>query len=57
MVLLAAANVINIGADIGAIGAGAALIIHIPASVLMVVFTAVILALEMPSATAGTPGT
>ena len=47
VVLLAAANVINIGADIGAIGAGAALIIHIPASVLMVVFTAVILALEI----------
>ena len=47
VVLLAAANVINIGADIGAIGAGAALIIHIPASVLMVVFTAVILALEV----------
>ena len=47
VVLLAAANVINIGADIGAIGAGAALIIHIPAWVLMVVFTAVILALEV----------
>ena len=47
VLLLAAANVINIGADIGAIGAGAALIIHIPASVLMVVFTAVILALEI----------
>jgi NRAMP (natural resistance-associated macrophage protein)-like metal ion transporter len=47
VILLAAANIINIGADIGAIGAGAALIIHIPASVLMVCFTAVILALEV----------
>jgi NRAMP (natural resistance-associated macrophage protein)-like metal ion transporter len=47
VVLLAAANVINIGADIGAIGAGAALIIHIPAAVLMVGFTVLILALEI----------
>jgi NRAMP (natural resistance-associated macrophage protein)-like metal ion transporter len=47
VVFLAAANVINIGADIGAIGAGAALIIHIPAAVLMVGFTTVILALEI----------
>jgi hypothetical protein len=46
-VLLAAANVINIGADIGALGAAAALIIHVPVAVLMVGFTAVILALEM----------
>jgi NRAMP (natural resistance-associated macrophage protein)-like metal ion transporter len=47
VVLLVAANVINIGADIGALGSAAALIIHIPAAVLMVVFTAVILALEI----------
>jgi NRAMP (natural resistance-associated macrophage protein)-like metal ion transporter len=47
VVLLAVANVINIGADVGAIGAGAALVIHIPAAVLMVCFTAVILALEI----------
>jgi len=47
VVLLAAANLINIGADIGALGASAALIIHIPAAVLMVVFTAVILTLEI----------
>ncbi len=47
VVLLAAANVINIGADVGAIGAGAALIIHIPAAVLMVGFTAAILTLEI----------
>lgn len=45
--LLAVANTINIGADIGAIGAGAALIIHIPAAILMVAFTAVILVLEI----------
>ena len=45
--LLAVANVINIGADIGALGASAGLIIHIPASVLMVIFTLVILALEI----------
>jgi NRAMP (natural resistance-associated macrophage protein)-like metal ion transporter len=47
VVLLAAANLINIGADIGALGASAALIIHVPVSVLMVVFTAVILTLEI----------
>ena len=47
VVLLAAANVINIGADIGALGAAAALVIHIPAAVLMVIFTAVILTLEI----------
>src|SRR6202035_564348 len=47
VVLLAAANVINIGADIGALGAAASLIIHIPVAVLMIVFTAVILALEI----------
>lgn len=47
VVLLAAANVINIGADIGALGAGAALVIHLPAAVLMIVFTAVILFLEI----------
>ena len=47
VVLLAAANIINIGADIGALGAGAALIIHIPAAVLMVGFTVLILALEI----------
>src|SRR5690349_7344456 len=45
--LLAVANVINIGADIGALGAGAGLIIHIPAAVLMVVFTVLILTLEI----------
>ena len=45
--LLVAANVINIGADVGAIGAAAALIIPIPAAALMVGFTAVILALEI----------
>jgi len=45
--LLAVANVINIGADIGAVGAGAGLIIHLPAAALMVVFTLVILALEI----------
>ncbi len=47
VILLAAANVINIGADLGAIGAAAALVIHIPAAVLLVVFTAVILGLEI----------
>lgn len=47
VVLLAVANVINIGADIGALGAAAALIIRIPAAVLMTAFTAVILALEI----------
>jgi NRAMP (natural resistance-associated macrophage protein)-like metal ion transporter len=47
VVLLVAANVINIGADIGALGGAAALILPIPAPVLMVVFTAVILALEI----------
>jgi len=47
LVLLVAANVINIGADIGAIGGAAALIIPIPAAVLMVVFTVGILALEI----------
>lgn len=45
--LLAAANVINIGADVGALGAGAALIIHIPIAALMAGFTALILALEI----------
>jgi len=47
VVLLTGANVINIGADIGALGAAAALIIPAPATALMVVFTAVILALEI----------
>ena len=47
VVLLAAANVINIGADIGALGAAATLIIRIPAAVLMIIFTAVILTLEI----------
>ena len=47
VILLAAANVINIGADLGAIGAAAALVIHIPAAVLMVFFAAVILGLEI----------
>ena len=43
VILLAAANVINIGA----LGAAAALIIHIPVAVLMIGFTALILALEI----------
>jgi NRAMP (natural resistance-associated macrophage protein)-like metal ion transporter len=47
VVLLAAANTINIGADLGAIGAGASLIIHLPAAALMVVFTAGMLVLEI----------
>ena len=47
VVLLAAANLINIGADIGALGASAALVIHIPVAVLMVVFTLLILTLEI----------
>ncbi len=47
VVLLVAANVINIGADIGALGGAAALIIPIPPAALMVVFTAAILALEI----------
>ena len=47
VLLLAAANTINIGADIGALGAGASLIIHVPATVLMVAFTALILGLEI----------
>jgi NRAMP (natural resistance-associated macrophage protein)-like metal ion transporter len=45
--LLAVANVINIGADIGALGASAGLIIHIPAAALMVIFTLLILTLEI----------
>jgi NRAMP (natural resistance-associated macrophage protein)-like metal ion transporter len=45
--LLAVANVINIGADIGAVGAGAGLIVHLPATALMLIFTLVILALEI----------
>jgi Mn2+/Fe2+ NRAMP family transporter len=47
VLLLAAANAINIGADIGAVGAGAALVVHIPVALLMVLFTAAILALEI----------
>jgi NRAMP (natural resistance-associated macrophage protein)-like metal ion transporter len=47
VMLLAAANVINIGADIGALGAASALVIHVPVAVLMVSFTAAILALEI----------
>jgi NRAMP (natural resistance-associated macrophage protein)-like metal ion transporter len=47
VILLAAANLINIGADIGALGAASALIIHIPVAVLMVGFTALILVLEI----------
>jgi Mn2+/Fe2+ NRAMP family transporter len=46
-VLLVAANLINIGADIGAIGAAAALVIPVPAAALMVVSSAVILVLEV----------
>jgi NRAMP (natural resistance-associated macrophage protein)-like metal ion transporter len=45
--LLAVANLINIGADIGALGASAGLIIHLPAAVLMVIFTLLILTLEI----------
>jgi NRAMP (natural resistance-associated macrophage protein)-like metal ion transporter len=45
--LLIVANVINIGADIGAIGAAAGLIIPIPAAALMVAFTVVILTMEV----------
>jgi Mn2+/Fe2+ NRAMP family transporter len=44
--LLAVANIINIGADIGALGASAALIIPVPATALMVIFTLLILSLE-----------
>jgi NRAMP (natural resistance-associated macrophage protein)-like metal ion transporter len=44
--LLAVANVINIGADIGALGASAGLIIHIPVAALIII-TLVILALEV----------
>jgi NRAMP (natural resistance-associated macrophage protein)-like metal ion transporter len=47
LVMLLAANLINIGADIGALGAASALIIHVPVAVLMVGFTALILALEI----------
>jgi NRAMP (natural resistance-associated macrophage protein)-like metal ion transporter len=47
VILLAAANLINVGADIGALGASAALIIHIPVAVLMIGFTALILTLEI----------
>lgn len=45
--LLITANLINIGADIGALGASAGLIIPIPAAALMVIFTIGILALEI----------
>ena len=47
LVLLAVANVVNIGADIGAIGAAAALVIRIPAQALMLAGSALILALEI----------
>jgi len=47
VILLAAANVINIGADIGALGAASALIIHVPVAALMIGFTVLILALEI----------
>ena len=47
VILLAAANLINVGADIGALGAASALIIHIPVAVLMIGFTALILTLEV----------
>jgi Mn2+/Fe2+ NRAMP family transporter len=47
VLLLTVVNVINIGADIGAIGASAGLIIHIPAAALMVIFTLGILSLEI----------
>ncbi len=47
VVLLAAANLINIGADIGALGAAAALIIHVPETLLMIIFTVLILTLEI----------
>ena len=47
VILLAAANVINIGAEVGALGAASALIIHIPVAVLMIAFTGLILTLEI----------
>jgi NRAMP (natural resistance-associated macrophage protein)-like metal ion transporter len=47
VVLLTVVNVINIGADIGALGASAGLIIHIPVAALMVIFTLGILSLEI----------
>lgn len=47
VVLLCAANVINIGADIGALGAAAGLIIPVPTAVLMVCFTLLVLLLEI----------
>jgi NRAMP (natural resistance-associated macrophage protein)-like metal ion transporter len=47
VILLAAANLINVGADIGALGAASALIVHIPVATLMIGFTALILTLEI----------
>ena len=47
VVLLCVANVINIGADIGALGAAAGLIIPVSPAVLMVCFTVLILMLEI----------
>jgi NRAMP (natural resistance-associated macrophage protein)-like metal ion transporter len=47
VVLLAAANLINIGADIGALGAAAALIIRTSPALLMIIFTVLILTLEI----------
>jgi Mn2+/Fe2+ NRAMP family transporter len=46
-VLLTLANTINIGADLGAMGESAALVIHIKPWILMVAFAAVILAAEI----------
>lgn len=45
--LLLAANVINIGADIGAVAASEHLVIPLPSAALAVVFTAVLLAVEI----------
>ena len=45
--LLLVANVINIGADIGAVAASEHLVIPVPSAVLAVVFTAVLLSVEI----------
>lgn len=47
VVLLVVANVINIGADIGASAAALRLVVRIPTEVLTVLFTAVVLTLEV----------
>jgi NRAMP (natural resistance-associated macrophage protein)-like metal ion transporter len=45
--LLLAANVVNIGADIGAVAASVHLVIAIPAALIAVIFTAILLAVEI----------